>query len=487
MISVQVVVAENGDIASRHAAGVVCNQIGKKRHSVLLLPTGSTPLRLYELLAEMVEAGKLGFSEAITFNLDEYLGIQEGNPESYHSFMWKNFFGKIDIKKANVHIPNSNPENAEAFCREYEKKIARTGIDLAVLGIGENGHLGFNEPGTPFSSGTHVAELSKSTIKANRRFFASEKDVPKKAITAGLKTIMQAKKVMLLAFGKKKARAVKEALEGKISEKVPASILQKHRNAVFVLDTEAASLLTKTSPLPPIIGNVRLCSPFNLPKRKKIVFFSPHPDDTAISAGALVSALAENNEVIEAVMTTGHRAIDGKKNREQRIRAREQETRLAAKALGTRPVFLKCRFYDNSKEIIEADMRNIRNLLKKAKPDIVFVPQALDMHPTHALSRKTALASVPGHVELWAYETPWSLFGHGKFNAAFEFSEEAMQKKLKAIREHRSQIERTRFDIAAKNIAGFRRITIAEQFFSQLGKKPLQTQPYLELYSISKW
>jgi glucosamine-6-phosphate deaminase len=309
-MAVKTIVAENAYIASRHASGIVSRQVGRKRHSVLLLPTGSTPLKLYANLAEMVKAGRVSFSDVTTFNLDEYLGISEKRPESYHRFMWKNFFGKIDINRRNVFIPETNPKDVKRFCREYEKKISRKGLDLAILGIGENGHVGFNEPGTKFSSKTHVASLTELTIRANSRFFRSKKQVPKKAITCGLKTIMQANKVVLLAFGKKKAKAVRAALEGKVSEKVPASILQKHGNVVFVLDKQAASLLKKTRVKAPVIEKIRLYSEFNLPKKKRIVFFSPHPDDTPISAGAIVSALTRNNEVIEVIMATGHHAIN---------------------------------------------------------------------------------------------------------------------------------------------------------------------------------
>ena len=244
---VQIVVAENSSIASMDIAGIVQEQLEKNPNSVLLLPTGSTPLRVYKRLSEMAETGTISFSKAKTFNLDEYLGIKKSHPESYHSFMWKNFFGKIDIKKKNVSIPESNPKNANLFCKRYEEKIKKAGLDLALLGIGINGHIGFNEPGTSFDSKTHVTNLTKLTIKTNSRFFKSEKDVPTQAITAGIKTIMKAKKVVLMAFGKNKAKAIRNALEGKISEKVPASILQKHNNAIFILDKEAASLLKKKS------------------------------------------------------------------------------------------------------------------------------------------------------------------------------------------------------------------------------------------------
>ncbi len=248
---VQIIVAENSDIASMNVAGIVQEQLEKKPNSVLLLPTGSTPLKVYKRLSEMVETGTVSFSEAKTFNLDEYYGIEKSHPESYHSFMWKNFFGKIDIKKENVSIPESNPKDADLFCKQYEERINEKGLDLALLGIGVNGHIGFNEPGTSFDSITHVTDLTKSTIEANSRFFESEKDVPTKAITAGMKTIMNAKKVVLMAFGKNKAEVIRDALEGEVSESVPASILQKHENAIFILDKDAASLLGKKTSLSP--------------------------------------------------------------------------------------------------------------------------------------------------------------------------------------------------------------------------------------------
>ncbi len=482
-----VVVAGNQDIASRHVADIIFNQLKSKQNSVFLLPTGSTPLKLYSVLIDMVQAEKISFAKAATFNLDEYIGIGKGHGQSYHRFMWHNFFGKVNINRKNVSIPESKPKDAEKFCKAYEKKIRKTGLDIAVLGIGENGHIGFNEPGTKFSSETHVAELSKSTINANSRLFKSKKDVPRQAITAGLKTIMQAKRIIVLAFGKKKAKAVKLAIEGRVSEKVPASVLQKHKDVVFVLDEEAASLLKKTRLQAPSIAGITIYSDFNLPKGKNIAFFSPHPDDAAISAGAIISKLAKKNKVYEIVMTTGHRAIDSNRTLPQKIKERERETRGEARVLGTSPIFLRCRFYDRENEILEADIRKTRALMRSIKSDIVFVPQKGDKHPTHIASRKMALASVPHKVELWSYETPWALFGHKKFNAAFEFGEKEMKRKLNAVKKHKSQTERTNFDRAAKTIAEFRQVTIAEQIFSQLGKKPLETKPYLELFNITKW
>jgi glucosamine-6-phosphate deaminase len=484
MVLMDLVITSDQDIASRHVLGIVCGQLEVKADSVFMLPTGSTPLRLYGLLAEAVSLGKTSFSRASTFNLDEYLGIDRNDPQSYYRFMWDNLFGKIDIKKGNVSVPDPNPGNTAEFCREYESRLRDSGIDIAIIGIGENGHVGFNEPGTPFSSETHIAELSSSTISANSRFFRSTKEVPSKAITAGLKTIMAADKIILLAFGKKKALAVKQALEGSVSESVPASILQQHRDVTFVLDKDAASMLKVSNPRPPLIGKVKLYSNFNLPAGKNVVFFSPHPDDAAISAGGLLSALAEKNNVHEMIMTSGYKGVCEDKKISS-MRRRENETKREADVLGISTIFVHCDFYENNSGIEISDLQKINALMKKIKPDIIFVPHKSDPHPTHNMARETALISIPKGVEVWEYETPWGLFGHNKFNACFEFSERLMGKKLEAIRMHTSQLERTRFDVAARNIGEMRRIIITEQILDY-GEQPIKTQPYLELFNITR-
>jgi len=484
---VKVIVAESEGIASRQAAAIVADNLKNKPNTAFLLPTGSTPVLLYELLREKVAAGRISFTHAKTFNLDEYVGIKSSNPQSYHFFMNQNLFNKIDIKKSNINIPDGTCKNPQEYCENYEDKIHHSEIDLAILGIGKNGHIGFNEPGTSFDSTTHIAELTPSTVEANARFFKTKDEVPTKAITVGLRTIMNAKSVILLAFGKNKAEAIRDAIEKPANENLPASILQNHKNAIFIIDQEAASLLKNTPIEPPTLGNIKLYSEFNLPKNKKIVFFSPHPDDAAICAGAILTTLAKNNEVHEIILTTGHRAVGIGKNSEQKALIREQEARKEAKVLKTKIHFMECHYYDNGKDICEEDLKRVRDLMQKITPNIAFVPQKSDPHPTHVQSRKIALASLPHDIDLWSFETPWGLFAHEKLNAAFEFGEKVMRVKMSAIQKHKSQIERTRFDLAAKGIASFRRITIAEQFFSELGKKSLETEPYLELFNISRW
>ena len=210
---------------------------------VLGLPTGSTPLSTYKELVKLYKEGKVSFKNVITFNMDEYYHLPEEHPESYHSFMKKNFFDHVDIKPENINILNGNAEDPEKECREYEERIiAAGGIDLFLGGVGENGHLAFNEPFNTMQSRTHVQDLTEDTIKVNSRFFDNDINlVPKKAYSVGIATVLDAKEVVVLALGAKKANAVQKAVEGNYSQMYPITALQFHKNGVLVIDDEAAS------------------------------------------------------------------------------------------------------------------------------------------------------------------------------------------------------------------------------------------------------
>ena len=187
----------------------------------------------------------LSFSKISTFNLDEYIGLPPNHDQSYHSFMWKNLFGKIDISPGNVHIPDGMAEDVEAYCEWYEQRIeAKGGIDIQILGIGSNGHIAFNEPGSSLGSRTRIKTLAEKTISDNSRFFGPDEVVPTQAITMGVGTIMDARSLILLASGDGKADAIKATVEGPITAMVPATIVQMHRKAYIFADEKAASLLT---------------------------------------------------------------------------------------------------------------------------------------------------------------------------------------------------------------------------------------------------
>lgn len=240
----RVYIGKNYEEMSRIAANVLSAQVTMKPDCVLGLATGSTPIGTYKVLIERCAAGDLDFSQVKSINLDEYVGLSGEHDQSYRYFMNHNLFDHINIDKANTNVPNGLAEDLDAECRRYNEIIHTLGpIDVQVLGMGHNGHIGFNEPSDVFELETHKVELAQTTIDANARFFANADEVPRQALTMGIKTIMQARKVLVVANGKGKAEIVKKAFTGPVTPQVPASILQMHPDVVVVLDEEAASLL----------------------------------------------------------------------------------------------------------------------------------------------------------------------------------------------------------------------------------------------------
>lgn len=237
---IKFVSAKDYDEMSRRAANVISAQLVNKKNSVLGLATGSTPIGTYKYLAERCAAGDLDFSEVTSVNLDEYKGLTHDNDQSYYYFMNKNLFSMININLDNTYVPDGTIEDADEACQKYEEIIAATGgVDLQLLGIGHNGHIGFNEPAEVFPKETHCVDLAQSTIEANSRFFASIDDVPTKAYTMGIQTIMNAKKILLVASGADKAEIVEKAFFGDVTPAVPASILQMHPDVTVVGDEAA--------------------------------------------------------------------------------------------------------------------------------------------------------------------------------------------------------------------------------------------------------
>lgn len=234
--------AKNYDDMSRKAANILSAQVIMKPNSVLGLATGSTPIGMYEQLVEWYEKGDLDFSDVTTVNLDEYVGLKPTDEQSYAYFMNEHLFGKVNIKKERTHLPDGLAQNTNEECERYTNLIySLGGVDLQLLGIGRNGHIGFNEPGEVFDREVHCVALTPSTIEANKRFFASADDVPKYAFSMGIKSIMHAKKILLVASGEDKADAIAKAFYGKITPQVPASILQLHNDVVLVADEAALS------------------------------------------------------------------------------------------------------------------------------------------------------------------------------------------------------------------------------------------------------
>jgi len=248
----EVVVKDNYEEMSKLGAQIIADVIRKKPRAVIGLATGSTPLGTYKELIRMHKEEGLDFSQVVTFNLDEYVGLPEDNEQSYHYFMWENLFKHINIVPANVHIPDGNAKDLEKACAEYEMEIDdHGGIDVQLLGIGANGHIAFNEPGSSLGSRTRIKTLDERTRRDNARFFSSIDEVPKYCVTMGIGTIFEARKLILLANGANKAEAIQATVEGPITASVPASAVQMHPDVIVIVEKEAASKLTRKYPSEP--------------------------------------------------------------------------------------------------------------------------------------------------------------------------------------------------------------------------------------------
>jgi glucosamine-6-phosphate deaminase len=239
----KIIKCSNYNEMSEKAGEIFVNHINANPNICLGLATGSTPVGLYKALIKSYEEKNVSFKHVTSFNLDEYVGIDQKHPQSYYQYMIKNLFNHVDMDKKNIHLPKNDLNELEKNVALYNKALNNHKIDLQILGIGQNGHIGFNEPGTSFDQETFVVSLDDDTRVANQRFFDSLEDVPKQAITMGIKNIMQSKEIVLMASGENKAEAIKAMISGPVTENCPASILQLHPNVTVLVDEEAGSLI----------------------------------------------------------------------------------------------------------------------------------------------------------------------------------------------------------------------------------------------------
>jgi glucosamine-6-phosphate deaminase len=551
---------EIGRLVARRIAELIRAKAETGKSTVLGLATGSTPIGVYRELIRMHCHEGLSFARVITFNLDEYYPMAPGSIHSYHRFMWENLFSHLDIARENVHIPRGDVarDEVEAECRRYEAAIrAAGGIDLQILGIGRTGHIGFNEPGSGAESRTRVVTLDLITRQDTAADFFGEENVPREAITMGVETIFEAREILILATGEHKAEIVRRAVEGEVDHEVAATFLQRHANTTFCLDRPAAAALTRQA-TPWLLGPVewthnlvvravtwlshqtgkailkltqrdyaehhlsslvaRYGSPgalngevFNalgakirgrskLPRRNRIICFSPHPDDDVISMGGILHKLAVNlNDITVAYMTSGNLAVFDHDVRrhidfirrlaaEQRIpeaataelgqRVNEFLSRKRAGDVDTQEVqdtkriireseavagirtlglddraarFLNLPFYQTGKvrkdPIGSADVAIVRNLLEEVHPDLVFVAGDLsDPHGTHRVCKEAIdralgeyIAAGGSRPEVWLYRGAWQEWPVTEATWLVPLSQEELRLKIQAIFKHQSQ------------------------------------------------
>lgn len=562
---IPVVVEDSYEEIARQVAQRIAELIrGRAGQKVVLgLATGSTPVGIYRELIRLHRDEGLDFSNVMTFNLDEYYPMAPESLHSYHRFIWENFLDHVNVRRENAHIPRGDVprDQVEAHCLQYERAIADTGgIDFEILGIGQTGHIGFNEPGSDAHSRTRLVTLDAITRRSAAADFFGTENVPHEAITMGVGTILEAKEIALVATGEHKAAIMKRAVEGDVDRSVAATFLQGHSNATVYLDAAAAAELTRKK-TPWVLGGMRWTPPVEmeavvwlshatgkpiskldeldyryhelsdllprhrsvlelnasvfqtlaakiqdrseLPQGKRIIVFSPHPDDDVISAGGVLRKLRENqNEILVAYQTSGNIAVfdhevrryldflrrtahdfdygnehltpllrevegflagkhPGQVDSEAVLmlkqRIREVEAISAIQVLGLRPDqarFLNMPFYQTGiarkRPIGDRDVELVVELLDEFKPDIILVAGDLsDPHGTHRMCKEAvdrALGRYLGEApEIWYYRGAWQEWSVAEADMLIPLSEDELRVKISAIFKHQSQKDRAPF------------------------------------------
>ena len=574
---------------------IIGREITAKGRSVLGLATGSTPIGIYRELIRRCEAGEVDFSQVITFNLDEYYPMSPYSIQSYRLYMMENLFAHINLDPRNIHLLDGSVarQDLEAHCRAYEKAIqAAGGIDFQMLGIGRSGHIGFNEPGSSPESRTRLVTLDTLTRSDAAADFFGEDNVPLEALTLGVATILEAREIALIATGEHKAQIVRRAVEGPVSQDVTATFLQRHPNATIYLDLAAAGELTRVKTpwlvesvdwtpemteravvwlaertgkailkltagdyrenhLSPLLARYATAGEINgevfnrlrekvrgrarLPRGKRVLVFSPHPDDDVISMGGILRKLRENdNEIVVAYMTSGNVAVfdhdverhldfseraasalgldveqarsvrqeieaafnakrpgDVDSERVQALKRfiRESEAVAAIADVGLpRPAarFLNMPFYRTGevrkRPIAEEDVEIVLSLLRELRPDMVFVAGDLsDPHGTHRLCKAAidrALAQYKdGRPEVWLYRGAWEEWSITQADVLVPLSQEELRKKILAIFKHQSQ----------KDVAPFPGGLDEREFWQRVEARNLETAAKADRLGLAEY
>ncbi len=593
-----VVVTDADELATLLADRIVATirrATADRDRCVLGLATGSTPLGVYRELIRRHAAGEVDFSSVVTFNLDEYYPMSPESPHSYRRYMWENFFAHVGMKPDQVHIPagNTPAERIPEACAAYERAIAAAGgIDFQLLGIGQSGHIGFNEPGSAADSRTRLVTLDSLTRKAAAADFFGEDNVPREAITMGVATILEAREIALIATGEHKAAIVRRAVEGEPSPDVAATFLQGHAGVTAYLDLAAAAELTRINTpwvlgpvdwtpalteravvwlaertgkailkltaadytehhLSPLLARAGAPGPLNgqifnrlrdkirgrrkLPERRRVLVFSPHPDDDVISMGGILRKLRENeNAITVAYMTSGNIAVF-----DHDVRRHLDFVERAARALGADPVavtrvrdevfanfagkapgdvdlavvqdlkrfireseaisaleevgltrssarFLNLPFYRTGEvrklPIGEPDVVLVQRLLEEVRPDYVFVAGDLsDPHGTHRMCKAAidqALARSPRlHPEIWLYRGAWQEWPITEADVLVPLSQDELRAKIFAIFKHQSQ----------KDTAPFPGAHDEREFWQRVEARNLETAAHADRLGLPEY
>ena len=416
---------------------------------VLGLPTGSTPIGLYNYLACECKKGNISFKHVVTFNMDEYVSLDKEDKDSYAYYMHKHFFSKVDILPENINLLNGKSDNPHQECEEYEKKIRETGINLFVAGLGTDGHIAFNEPLSSLKSKTRIKTLHSDTIEINKQYF-EEKNIPIHVMTVGVDTILSSKEIVMLVSGSKKSNALYHCIECGINHLYSGSALQQHKNTLVICDDQSTldlniktvnyikSIQEKTD----IFGN--MCKPdidHFINRYDKIIVFSPHPDDDVIGLGGTLQKFVKSNVKI-VFMTTGSGGYNKDKYRDN---PRIMEAYLALKALGYSKDnidFLSLPFYLNKKNPSKEDYDIVQNYVSNFNPRHIFVCNDVDPNKTHSKCYeiiRNSLIQTQLSSKIWLYKSAWGNWSSEEADCVSKLTQEQFNLKKVAIKMHDSQ------------------------------------------------
>jgi len=452
----RVIIQEDYDLVCHWVATYIKRRINANRGKrfVLGLPTGSTPIGIYKRLVEFCNRGELSFANVVTFNMDEYVGLSSSHPQSYSHFMNKHLFSHIDIPHENINLLDGVSGDLSRECGEYERRIIDAGgIDLFLCGMGQDGHLAFNEPGSSLSSRTRVKTLCEDTIAANARFFVHQEEVPRQAITVGIQTILEAKEVLVVATGRAKSSALKQCIEGCMSSAYTCTAVQSHPMAVVVADEPATDdLMVKTANYYKniqnsigMMGNPIIDHLLKLVSRTdNVLVTSPHPDDDVIGMGGTMQLFPSRERVKVAYMTNGDGGLGSKTGPGTRLKEAES----AIKLMGydkSNILDMNLPFYrTNDRLVTSEDVSKFEDMLSNTRPEHIFVCADKDPNGTHRKCYDIIRRSKKNRELkfIWFYTGAWGTLEDSGLSGPLcdvKIPQHAYETKLMSIRLHLSQ------------------------------------------------
>lgn len=450
----RVIIKENYDAMCEWVSLYIKNKINSQNEFVIGLPTGSTPLGVYSKLIDFYKNKELDFTNVTTFNMDEYVNLPKNHKQSYNYFMHQNLFNHINIPKENINLLDGNSKDLQAECSRFENKITSVGgIDLFLGGIGADGHIAFNEPGSSLSSRTRIKTLCHQTIIDNSRFFDNIGQVPTTALTVGVGTIMDSKEIIIMISGIKKAQALYKCIEEGVNHMWTISSLQLHPKVTIVCDEESTAelkvktvnyfknLQTTTDLMGnPIFNQINT----NINNNDKVIIFSPHPDDDVIGIGGTMQQLPNKENVTIIYMTSGAGGLP----KNFPLDTREKEAKFSVKILGYKESqikFLNLPFYKNKTNISEDDYNIIADIYRKVNPKHVFVCSDDDPNGTHKkcynilVNTEKMLNGKSGIKNYWLFKGAWGDWKENEYNCYVHIPKAVFNLKKISILAHQSQ------------------------------------------------